>query len=89
VSDHGVGIPDEFLGRIFQRFSQADSSDSRKIGGTGLGLSICKAIIEHHNGDIDFSSQVGKGSVFYFDLPVIGISASAGRNLFLSEKTDG
>jgi PAS domain S-box-containing protein len=70
VTDHGVGIPDEFVSTIFQRFSQADSSDTRKIGGTGLGLSICRAIIDNYDGEIDFSTAVGKGSTFYFDLPV-------------------
>jgi|GEM_PF-322044 len=69
VSDHGSGIPKEFRSRIFQRFAQADSSDTREKGGTGLGLSICKAIVERHNGLIHYRSEIGKGTVFYFDLP--------------------
>jgi PAS domain S-box-containing protein len=69
VTDHGVGIPDNFRGQVFQRFSQADSSDTRKIGGTGLGLSICQAIVEKHQGVIDFSSEIGKGSTFWIELP--------------------
>ena len=69
VSDNGSGIPDEFRNRIFQRFAQADSSDTREKGGTGLGLSICKAIVERHNGLISYESEVNKGTVFYFDLP--------------------
>ena len=72
VSDQGPGISDANRHLIFQRFSQADSSDTRSAGGTGLGLSISKAIIEDHNGQIDFVSEVGKGSVFYFDLPLEG-----------------
>jgi CheY-like chemotaxis protein len=70
VKDQGSGIPNEFRTRIFQKFAQADSSDTRKKGGTGLGLSICKVIIEKHHGLIDFTSKRGAGSEFYFDLPI-------------------
>ena len=69
VKDHGRGIPEEFRPRIFQRFAQADSSDTRDKGGTGLGLSITKAIIERHGGDIDYFSQKHAVTEFYFDLP--------------------
>ena len=69
VIDCGPGIPDEFRTRIFQKFSQADSSDTRQKGGTGLGLAICKEIIERMGGKIGFTSEVGNGSTFYFDLP--------------------
>ena len=69
VADHGPGIPDAFRQRIFQKFSQADASDTRKEGGTGLGLSISKAIIERLGGEIGFSSEPGKGAIFYFALP--------------------
>lgn len=71
VRDHGAGIPESFRGVIFQRFERVDNSDSRKKGGTGLGLSICKALIERMNGEIGFVSEVGKGSTFYFDLPLV------------------
>lgn len=71
VTDRGTGIPDELRRRIFQKFAQADSSDSRKKGGTGLGLSISKAIIERHGGRIGFESTPGMGTTFYFDLPVL------------------
>ncbi|MCX7172012.1 MAG: ATP-binding protein, partial [Proteobacteria bacterium] len=54
---------------IFQRFSQADSSDTREKGGTGLGLAITMAIIEAHGGSIDFISENGVGTEFFFDLP--------------------
>jgi PAS domain S-box-containing protein len=72
VSDHGVGIPENFRGMIFQRFERVDNSDSRRKGGTGLGLSICKALVERMNGTIGFESETGKGSTFYFDLPLDG-----------------
>ena len=69
VTDHGPGIPDEFRPRIFQRFSQADSSDTRKQGGSGLGLAISKELVVSMNGHIGFTSQVGEGSCFYLELP--------------------
>lgn len=69
VRDHGQGIPEAFRTSIFQRFAQADSSDTREKGGTGLGLSITKAIVERHEGSIGYASEVGKGTVFHFTLP--------------------
>jgi len=69
VADHGPGIQEEFLDRIFQRFSQADASDARQKGGTGLGLSISKAIVERLGGEIGFTTGRGKGATFYFFLP--------------------
>jgi len=69
VIDCGPGISDGFRGRIFQKFSQADSSDTRQKGGTGLGLAICKEIIERMGGKIGFISELGSGAQFYFDLP--------------------
>lgn len=70
VSDQGPGIPEEFRYRIFQKFSQADSSDTRQKGGTGLGLAICKEMIERMGGKIGFDSVLGQGASFYFDFPV-------------------
>lgn len=69
VRDHGPGIPDEFRDRIFQKFSQADSSDTRQKGGTGLGLHISRAIVERMGGRIDFVTQAGVGTTFFFELP--------------------
>jgi signal transduction histidine kinase len=69
IKDHGDGIPDEFRRRIFQKFAQADSSDTRHKDGTGLGLNICKSIIDGHGGRIDFRSEAGTGTEFYMDLP--------------------
>ncbi|MGC1176151.1 PAS domain S-box protein [Polaromonas sp.] len=70
VRDHGPGIPEEFRKRIFQKFSQADSSDTRQKGGTGLGLNISRAIIERLGGSIGFESAAGVGTTFFFELPL-------------------
>lgn len=70
VIDHGRGIPESFHDKIFQKFSQADSSDSRSIGGTGLGLAIAKELVEKMNGTIGFISTEGVGSCFYVELPL-------------------
>jgi len=83
VSDKGSGIPEAFRSRIFQKFSQADSSDTRQKGGTGLGLSISKAIIERMGGEIGFDSAAGEGSVFYFELPL------AAESIALLRPADG
>jgi signal transduction histidine kinase/DNA-binding response OmpR family regulator len=69
VTDHGPGIPVEFRDKIFGRFAQADTSDSRKKGGTGLGLSIVRALVERMHGTASFTSEVGAGSTFFVDLP--------------------
>ncbi|MFO1389565.1 sensor histidine kinase [Cellvibrio sp.] len=70
VVDHGSGIPEEFHDKIFQKFSQADSSDTRAVGGTGLGLAIAKELIQQMNGTIGFSSSLTVGSCFYVELPL-------------------
>ena len=70
VTDQGAGIPEDFRDRIFQRFSQADTSDSGRKGGSGLGLSISKSIIELHGGRIGYESGDNGGARFYFELPV-------------------
>ena len=69
VIDFGEGISEDFKSRLFDKFTQQDSSDTRNKGGTGLGLNISKAIIEKHGGEFGFSSTLNKGSTFYFDLP--------------------
>lgn len=69
VQDHGIGIPEEFRSRIFDKFAQADASDSRHQGGTGLGLSIAKSIVQRMGGRIGFETQCGIGTNFYFELP--------------------
>jgi PAS domain S-box-containing protein len=69
VVDVGPGIPQEFHSRIFQKFSQADSSDTRQKGGTGLGLNISRALVEKMDGTIGFTSAAGAGTTFFFEMP--------------------
>lgn len=69
ITDHGPGIAEAFRDQIFQKFAQADSSDTRQKSGTGLGLSISKAIVERLGGTIGFETSPGHGTTFYFDLP--------------------
>lgn len=70
ISDTGIGIKDQDKERIFEKFSQADSSISKKYGGLGLGLSISKKNIELLGGDIEVDSEYGKGSKFTVYLPL-------------------
>jgi PAS domain S-box-containing protein len=79
VRDHGPGISAEFKDRVFQRFSQADSSDSRQKGGTGLGLNISKAIVEQLNGRIGFEDAPGGGTCFFFELPRVPRAEQGGQ----------
>lgn len=77
VTDKGPGIPAEFRERLFMKFSQADSSDSRQKTGTGLGLAICKEIIERMGGKVGVESIPGQGASFYFDLPCSTVAPAA------------
>jgi len=70
VTDTGLGIPHEKLSTIFEKFTQADGSITRKYGGTGLGLAITRRLVEIHGGDVRVDSQVGKGSTFRVTLPL-------------------
>jgi len=69
ITDHGIGMTQEQLGRLFQAFVQADSSTTRKYGGTGLGLTISRKFCQMMGGDIRVSSQLGEGSTFTIELP--------------------
>ncbi len=70
VTDTGPGIAKEDQTKLFQPFSQVDASLTRKVGGSGLGLSICHHLIQMHNGRIGVNSAPGKGSTFYFSIPI-------------------
>lgn len=73
VEDNGPGIPESQMHRLFGKFQQLDSSDTRAQGGTGLGLAISKALVEKHNGRIGVQSIEKKGSTFWFEIPADGI----------------
>jgi len=68
VTDAGEGVPEEFRGQLFDKFTQSDSSATREKGGTGLGLAISRKIIDHHKGIIDYVTDKSVGTTFYFEL---------------------
>jgi PAS domain S-box-containing protein len=85
IRDHGPGVPDDFRDRIFSKFAQADSTDTRQKGGTGLGLAISKEIVDHHGGRLWFDSVPGEGCTFHVDLPLAGMAPARGRPDELAE----
>ena len=104
VCDTGIGIEDSMRERVFESFSQADSSTTRKYGGTGLGLAICKGLVEQMGGTIGFEPLPERGSCFYFSLPMTvamdacpalemptipaGLTDCSGRRVLLVENDD-
>lgn len=74
VVDQGPGIPQDYLSKIFERFQQVNPEDSKARKGTGLGLPICKALVEAHGGSIGVTSELGKGSTFWFSVPLATVA---------------
>jgi len=97
INDSGIGMDEVTLNRVFQPFSQGDGSITRKYGGTGLGLTICKRLIDAMQGNITVKSEVGKGSIFKFELdfsvfqsnePLIDIDFFNNSNVLLIGEQD-
>jgi PAS domain S-box-containing protein len=87
VRDHGSGVPDDFKLHIFEKFAQADATNTRQKGGTGLGLSIVKQIVERLGGKAGFDDPPGGGAAFYVELPVW--DGSAGGEIDLDSDASG
>jgi two-component system phosphate regulon sensor histidine kinase PhoR len=71
ISDHGIGIPENDIPLLFTRFFRAANVNSGSHPGTGLGLAIVKQIIEHHDGSIQVESELGKGTTFTIEIPIM------------------
>ncbi len=82
VNDSGIGIPDDQLDGIFDRFSQVDPSSTRRYEGTGIGLSLTKEIVQLHNGAIFVESKVGEGSVFTISIPLVSVEDNQAESLY-------
>ena len=79
VADSGIGIPEDSVDHIFERFFRVDKARSREVGGTGLGLSITKNVIQMHHGVIDVESTQGEGTTFSMRIPLNYVSRQEER----------
>ena len=79
VADSGIGIPEDSLDHIFDRFFRVDKARSREVGGTGLGLAITKNVVQLHHGVIDVESVMGEGTTFAMRIPLTYIARQEAR----------
>lgn len=86
IIDRGEGIPEAFQSRLFDQFTQADSSHTRSHGGSGLGLNIVKGLVEGMKGRVSLDSEIGRGTTFYVDLPAALPVATVGSPLGLTQE---
>lgn len=88
VQDEGIGIPEDEIGQVFERFFRSSDGQARRAGGFGLGLSICRGIVEMHNGRIAVQSREGEGSTFSFTIPLAPPEDASDSEIGLAESEE-